>query len=248
MESLNFFNGYGKVKPSEDPNSLPNQQTIVAQKRRQITAITLTVVLTLIIGTIVGVVIHESVTEPPESEEEPSQIASNSAKSLKTVCAVTRYPESCISSISSLNHPPTANPLNFFNLSLQATARELSNLTSLPKELISKSNDKRTESALKDCISLFDDSVSQLSRSLGLMKVGTGEKVLTDMNISDLQTWISAAMTDQETCLDGIGEMGSTVPDEFRVKVQKSQEYMSNTLAILNNIRSLFEKFGLTMP
>ncbi|KAL2492931.1 putative pectinesterase/pectinesterase inhibitor 26 [Abeliophyllum distichum] len=193
-------------------------------------------------------VIHESITEPPESEEEPSQIASNSAQSLKTVCAVTRYPKSCFSSISSLNPPSTANPLNFFNLSLQATARELSNLTSLPKELISKSNDKRTESALKDCISLFDDSVSQLSRSLELMKVGTGEKVLTDMNNSDLQTWISAAMTDQETCLDGIGEMGSTVPDEFRVKVQKSQEYMSNTLAILNNIQSLFEKFGLTMP
>ncbi|CAA3014460.1 putative pectinesterase/pectinesterase inhibitor 26 [Olea europaea var. sylvestris] len=244
MESLNFFKGYGKVKPSEDPNSLPNQQKTIPQKPCKIIAITLTVLLTLIIGAIVGAVIHESVTEPPESEE----LASNSAESLKTVCAVTRYPDSCFSSISSLNKPLTANPLNFFNLSLQATVQELSNLTSLPKELISKSNDKPAESALKDCVGLFDDAVSQLNRSFELMKVGPGEKVLTDMKISDIQTWISAAMTDQDTCLEGIGEMGSTVPNEFKVKVQTSQESMSNSLAILNNIQSLFEKFGLTMP
>ncbi|KAL0342616.1 UNVERIFIED_CONTAM: putative pectinesterase/pectinesterase inhibitor 26 [Sesamum calycinum] len=74
------------------------------------------------------------------------------------------------------------------------------------------------------------------------------EKALTEMKISDLQTWISAAMTDQETCLDGLAETGSTALDEFKLKVQKSQEYMSNTLAILNNIQSLFDKFGLTMP
>ncbi|CAI9753871.1 unnamed protein product [Fraxinus pennsylvanica] len=245
MESLNLINGYGKVKPSEDPNSLPNQQKAITPRRLKIIAITLTVALTLIIGAVIGAVIHESITEPPESEE---GLASNSAESLKTVCAVTRFPDSCFSSISSLNKPLTANPLNFFNLSLEATVRGLSNLTSLPKELISKSNDKPTESALKDCISLFVEAVSQLNRSFELMKMGPGEKVLTDMKISDLQTWISAAMTDQDTCLEGIGEMGSTVPNEFKVKVQKSQEYMSNSLAILNNIQSLFEKFGLTMP
>lgn len=245
MESLSLFKGYGKVKPSEDPNSLPNQQKAIPQTRRKIIAITLTVSLTLIIGAVIGAVIHESIAEPPESEE---GLVSNSAESLKTVCAVTRYPDSCFSSISSLNKPLTANPLNFFNLSLQATVRELSNLTSLPKELISKSNDKPTESALKDCISLFDEALSQLNRSFELMKVGPGEKVLTEMKISDIQTWISAAITDQDTCLEGIGEIGSTVPNEFKVKVQKSQECMSNSLAILNNIQSLFDKFGLKMP
>ncbi|KAL0416514.1 UNVERIFIED_CONTAM: Pectinesterase 3 [Sesamum latifolium] len=101
---------------------------------------------------------------------------------------------------------------------------------------------------MKDCAELFDDAASQLRRSAELICVGSGEKALTDMKISDLQTWISAAMTDQETCLDGFAETGSTALDEFKLKVQKSQEYMSNTLAILNNIQSLFDKFGLTMP
>ena len=38
------------------------------------------------------------------------------------------------------------------------------------------------------------------------MEVGQGEKVLTEAKINDSHTWwISATMTDQETCLDGLG-------------------------------------------
>lgn len=108
----------------------------------------------------------------------------------------------------------------------------------------------KADPAMKDCAELFDDAASQLGRSAELicLAVGPGEKVLTEMRISDLQTWISAAMTDQDTCLDGLAEMGSTAVGEFKMKVQKSQEDMSNTLAILNNIQSLCEKFGLTLP
>lgn len=101
---------------------------------------------------------------------------------------------------------------------------------------------------MKDCAELFDDAASQLGRSAELICGGREEKVLTEMKISDLQTWISAAMSDQETCLDGLAEMGSTALIDYKMKVQKSQEYMSNTLAILNNIQSLLKKFGLTMP
>ena len=44
------------------------------------------------------------------------------------------------------------------------------------------------------------------------MEVGQGEKVLTEAKISGSQMWwISAAMTDPKTCLDGLGreESGS---------------------------------------
>ncbi|KAK4437081.1 Pectinesterase 1 [Sesamum alatum] len=232
MESINFFKGYGKVNPLDDhPNPPPNHR-----RRRRIIAVTLAVFLTLIIGSLIAALIHESATE-----SEPSQLASNSAEPLKTVCAVTRYPDSCFSSIAPLNSPPSNNPLRFFNLSLHASSLEVSSLKNLLTE-------PTAEPAMKDCAELFDDAASQLRRSVELICVGSGEKVLTEMTISDLQTWISAAMTDQETCLDGLAETGSTALGEFKLKVQKSQEYMSNTLAILNNIESLFNKFGLTMP
>ncbi|KAL3640593.1 hypothetical protein CASFOL_015561 [Castilleja foliolosa] len=239
MESVNFIKGYGKVNPLENHSNPPHNHHL-RRRRTIIIALSLAVFLTLVSASVVAVLIcdhHATKSKPSES----SQLASNSADSLKTVCAVTRYPDSCFSSISPLNSPPSNNPLGFFNLSLHASMLEVSNLKNLLVE-------PKTQPAMKDCAELFDDASSELGRSAESVCVGRGEKVLTEMKISDLKTWISAAMTDQETCLDGLAEMGSTALGEFRVKVQRSQEYMSNTLAILNNIPSLFKKFGLTMP
>lgn len=115
----------------------------------------------------------------------------------------------------------------------------------LPKDLISKSNEANTVSALSDCEKLFDDAVSQLNNSVASVADGS-EKVLTEATIADVNTWISAAMTDQDTCLDGLEEMQSSVLSEVKSKVQMSKECMSNSLAILANMRSLLGKFGQT--
>ncbi|KAL6497400.1 hypothetical protein OROGR_029329 [Orobanche gracilis] len=231
MEPINFFEGYSKVNNLEDQSKSPPKR-----HRRLTIALSLAVFLTLIaIGSLLAALFREG------KESESPQLTSNPADSLKKVCALTRHPDSCFSSISPLNSPPSSNPLRFFNLSLRASITEVASLRDLLSE-------RKPDPALKDCAELFDDASSQLVRSAESICVRHGEKVLTDMKISDLRTWISAAMTDQETCLDGLEEMESTALDEFRVKVQMSQEYMSNTLTILNNFQTLFKKFGLAMP
>ena len=102
---------------------------------------------------------------------------------------------------------------------------------------------------MKDCAELFDDAASQLGNSAESICVGPGEEVLAERRVSDLQTWISASLTDLDTCLDERAEMGSsTAVGEWKGKVQRAMEYISNTLAILNNIQRLFQKFGLKMP
>lgn len=236
METLNLAKGYGRVDASEDNSGAPPN----LRRRRRFIAISLAILLTIIIASFIAALIHESLTESEESETSP--LASNSNDALKAVCSVTRYPDSCFSSISPLNSPPSNDPLRFFNLSLHASLIEVSSLKSQLAE-------SKADPATKDCAELFDDAVSQLGRSAESICVGPGEKkVLTEMRISDLQSWISAAMTDQDTCLDGLAEMGSTAVADFKLRVQRSEEYMSNSLAILNNIQSLFQKFGLTMP
>lgn len=266
MEPTKFFSskGYGKVtNPSESHQESISYSTNNHSRRRRsrivLAAASFAIFLTVLIAVMVIALVHESSTESPEEDDghpsksspSSSSISSNAAESLKIVCSVTQHPDSCISSISSLNNNnPKADPVHFFNLSLAFSFHEVKNLSSLPKELIPKANDKRIESALQDCLSLFENSVSQLNDSAAQMKVNPGEKVFTEMKISNLQTWISAAMTDEETCLNGLEEIGgvSTVGDEVKMKVHKSEEYMSNTLAILNNLQSLLGKFGLTMP
>lgn len=115
----------------------------------------------------------------------------------------------------------------------------------LPRALISKSNEANTVSALRDCASLFDDAVSQLNNTV-VSVTDDSEEVLTKAKIADVNSWISAAMTDQDTCLDGLEEMESSVLDEVKSKVQMSKECMSNSLAILVNMHTLLDKFGQT--
>ena len=91
----------------------------------------------------------------------------------------------------------------------------------------------------------MDDALSRLSDSLSAMEVVPGDKMLTDAKINDVQTWISAAVTDQETCLDGLEEMESTAIGEVKSKMQRSREYTSNSLAIVINIRSLLQQFHM---
>lgn len=219
MESLNIIHGYGKVNPIEEHHTIRPIQT---QNPRITIAISLILLLSIIIGSLLGALIHESTTEPPDS---PSV-------SIRSVCSVTQHPDSCFTSISSLKTNPQNDPQLIFSLSLQLGANELANL--------SRSHYSRTDSALRDCDELFDDAQSQLNNSVVSMRLG-----LTEERIGDMNAWISAGMTDLETCLDRLEEMGSMALDEMRVKVQRPKEYMSNSQAILANIHQLHAKFDL---
>ncbi|KAH7858611.1 hypothetical protein Vadar_025864 [Vaccinium darrowii] len=247
MDSIKIFKGYNILPNPNIPNqpstttTTPTTTPKPCPHRNPLTttvALSLILLLTLTLAAALVALIYESTTEAPDSPSE----------SLNAVCSLTPHPRTCFTSISSLTfNSSLADPELIFTLSLRASLDQLKNLTSLPKTLISKSNDRRSESALRDCESLFGDAVSRLGDSVRAVEVGAGERVLDEGKIGDLMTWISGAMTYQETCLDGLEEMGSTVLGEVRVKVQKSKEYLSNSLAILANMQSLLQKFHLTM-
>ncbi|KAG2679223.1 hypothetical protein I3760_11G041200 [Carya illinoinensis] len=237
MDSVNIFKGYGKVNDLEDQSSQHRNTTTTTRKPLIFTfSILAILLLTLTIVVCIGVLIYHTETEPPEFPP---------LSSIRAVCEVTRYPESCFSSISSLNlnpnlmSPEPADPEAIFKLSLRVSIAELSNF----KPTISNSN----EVALGDCRSLIEDAMGRLNDSLVAMDVGPGEKVLTEAKIGDLKTWISAAMTDQETCLDGLEEMESTALQAVKTKMQKAREYTSNSLAILANLHTLRCQFHMSL-
>uniref|UniRef100_A0A2P2IIF9 pectinesterase n=1 Tax=Rhizophora mucronata TaxID=61149 RepID=A0A2P2IIF9_RHIMU len=238
MESMNWMKGYGKVNPdAEDQIQTMHEKRSTASRKRLIVALAISAIflLTLTISIIVGKAIHESITEPTESVE-----------SVQIVCQVTQHPASCFSSITSLNVPEKADgdPEFILGLSLQVSIKELKNLSSF----LSSLNDVNSQAAINDCLTQFDDALSRLNDSLLVMKVSRpGDKVLTVDKVKDIQTWISAAMTDQETCLDGLSEMGSTVLDEVNAKMDRSKEFMSNSLAIVAHMQPLLEKFDRKM-
>ncbi|KAK8710722.1 hypothetical protein V6N13_146035 [Hibiscus sabdariffa] len=228
MASVNHFKGYDKISQSHLENQNPHPKTAATT----IIVISAILLFTLVVALTLAV---SMLKQPIQDNKHPT----DSAESIRTVCNVTRYPESCLAALSSLNASKSRDPEAFLDLSLRISITRLSNLSSSLRSL----NDLRPRPALKDCLTLFDDALSRLNDSVSATKAELG---LTKEKMSDIQTWISAAMTDQDTCNDGLEEMGWTAGDEVKSQSQSFKESVSNSLAIVANMQNLEQKFGLT--
>ncbi|MCL7043079.1 hypothetical protein MKW94_012456 [Papaver nudicaule] len=245
MNSMNSFKGYGKVDEAEE-------RAFRRKTRRRITIITISTVILLIvvIAAVAGVLMKKKNTE---SSPSPASKRLSLSQSIKAVCSVTQYPDSCFRSISSMHNgsSDSPDPKELFLLSLKAAVKELSGLTSLPDNIISKKIngvDRRVKNALLDCKSLFDDAIEELNSSISsITDLGPDKDMLSTARIENIKTWLSSAITDQETCLDGLIEMNTSSPIHERVKsaMKNSTEFTSNSLAIVTKIIPILEKLKI---
>ncbi|PQQ09259.1 pectinesterase 3 [Prunus yedoensis var. nudiflora] len=241
MDSMKSFKGYGKVDELEEQAFRRK-----ARKRVIILTVSTIVLLAVIIGAVAGVLIHKrSNSSSPTPNSAPTTELTPSA-SLKAVCDVTQYPNSCFSSISSLETSNTNDPEVIFKLSLHVAINAASKLAGFPSKFRRQAgNDNRLNGTLSVCESLFDDVVDRLNDSLSSLDVNQGEKLLSAAKIDDLKTWLSTTLTDQETCLDSLQDLNSTLVQEFKDAMQNSTEFSSNSLAIVAKILGLLTNLNI---
>lgn len=92
---------------------------------------------------------------------------------------------------------------------------------------------------MRDCVEVVSDSVDELRRSMSEMSQLVGSRNHQDvgMLMSDIQTWVSAALTDDDTCMEGFrgaatnGKMKNVV----RGRIMNVAHLTSNALALINN-------------
>uniref|UniRef100_A0A803LJM2 Pectinesterase inhibitor domain-containing protein n=1 Tax=Chenopodium quinoa TaxID=63459 RepID=A0A803LJM2_CHEQI len=94
--------------------------------------------------------------------------------------------------------------------------------------------DPRATSALHDCSSTFGDAVDQIHKSLKEMsQVASAAESSTiealRFQLSNVQTWMSAALTNEDTCTDGFEDVAECpVKDEVFDKIVIVKEYTSS--------------------
>jgi pectinesterase inhibitor-like protein len=243
MDSINSFKGYGKVDEAE-------QQAFRKKSRKRLIIIVVSIVLlAVIIGAVIGAVVHKRNNKSSSNPVPPPELTP--ATSLKAVCSVTQYPASCFSSISALETGNTTDPEVLFKLSLRVAMNELSKLKDYPDKLKQSIKDTTLQDALKVCATVFDDAVDRLNDSISSMAIGEGEQILSPAKMNDLKTWLSATITDQETCLDALQELSATkhfnqtLVDQVKTAMENSTEFVSNSLAIVAKILGLLSDFKI---
>ncbi|XP_042499333.1 pectinesterase-like [Macadamia integrifolia] len=139
-------------------------------------------------------------------------------------CTQTPYPQVCDSFISS---NPLAASKGFLDVALTVTLNQAQLAHSLISAIDLSSFDEPAKAAWADCVELHDDTINQLNR------------VLLSNSWEDTQTWLSAAVANEETCKNGFMELNSaSYLSSLPSMLSNFSKLLSNSLAINNQAAS----------
>ncbi|XP_012486725.1 21 kDa protein [Gossypium raimondii] len=158
---------------------------------------------------------------------------------IRSSCTTTTYPRLCYRSLSIYASKINTSPRLIAHTALLVTFRASKSTSRLMRKIARTHRLKpRVAAAMADCIEVIDDSIDELQKSIGeIVRIRRSNFVLI---MSDLQTWVSAALTDEDTCMDGFSgrAMNGYAKMMVRKRIVKIAHLTSNALALINNYAS----------
>ncbi|XP_071732696.1 pectinesterase inhibitor 11-like [Rutidosis leptorrhynchoides] len=163
-------------------------------------------------------------------------IEKTSVEFIRSSCSMTTYPTLCFNSLSTKSGAIQTSPKQLAQTALSVTLDTARSTSSSMVKLAQVHGMTHLEvAAMKDCIELLSDSVYELKKSLDEMKQpGSKDHRLV---MSDIQTWVSSALTDEDTCSEGFVN-DPKMKNVVRGKIVNVAHLTSNALALINNYAS----------
>ncbi|KAK3040084.1 hypothetical protein RJ639_027810 [Escallonia herrerae] len=167
-----------------------------------------------------------------------SAAAMASTNFIKVSCRSTTFPALCVQSLSlyatTIRQSPQQMAQTALSVSLAKAQFTKTYVTRLTKF---KGLKAREYGAIKDCLEEIVDTVDRLSKSVEELKsMGRARGQAFIWHMSNIETWVSAALTDENTCMDGFS--GRTLDGKIKasVRAQFTQvgQVTSNALALIN--------------
>nr|XP_043618678.1 pectinesterase inhibitor 9-like [Erigeron canadensis] len=173
-------------------------------------------------------------------------------------CKSTRYPDICVQTLL-----PYVNKRGLPSPQLQAQVALASCLSKarftksymnmVAKKLNETSSSTLGENqAMEECLRQINDGVKQITQSFKeLQQMGKDGDENFLWHESNVQTWISAALTDATTCIDGI--TGDRISDSekamIRATILKVKQLASNSLALFTRFTTRYRaSHGIKIP
>ncbi|KAF3433129.1 hypothetical protein FNV43_RR24231 [Rhamnella rubrinervis] len=164
---------------------------------------------------------------------------------VKSSCSATTYPAVCVKSLSTyataIQQSPHQMALTALSVSIDKAGAAKTFVTKLGKLKGLKSREYK---AIKDCVDEMGDSVDRLSQSVQELQRLGGKSKRQDFlwHMSNVQTWVSAALTDENTCLDGFAgkALNGKIKASIRQWVVNVAQVTSNALALCNRFAAKY--------
>ncbi|KAG2322341.1 hypothetical protein Bca52824_015554 [Brassica carinata] len=165
---------------------------------------------------------------------------------IRTICNTTLYSDLCFSSLSifanSIHNDLNRLTLTAIYLTLSNTLHLVSYFQNTYGNCVDHGCDSgphnSTTSVLKDCFENLKDAVDDMRGSMKQMKdlVSTGSVQSFRFQMSNVKTWLSAALTNEYTCTNGFEDfhIDGSIKDDVCSRVDDIKKLTSNALALVN--------------
>ncbi|MBA0801677.1 hypothetical protein Gohar_012027 [Gossypium harknessii] len=152
-------------------------------------------------------------------------------RAISKTCSKARFPSLCVNSLLEFPGSLAASEQDLVHISFNMTLRHFSQALYTTASISYVQMDPRVRSAFDDCLELLEDSVDALSRSLSSV-VPSQDGGYKGSSSQDVMTWLSAALTNHDTCTEGFEGVSGTVKDQVAAKLNDLAELVSNCLSI----------------
>lgn len=174
---------------------------------------------------------------------------------IKKACATTLYPSLCLSSLASIHG--SKNATSFRRILEVAINRTLEHVKATQQDILAhfrhQDLNSQENNALKDCMEMLDQTLYELAQAVEDLRISSPSYVR--MSYGDLKTLLSAAMTNENTCIDGFSDLEELNIDNQTGHKEHLQNLLtpisrmiSNSLAMIKYVESKAPKQNLKKP
>ncbi|KAL0393277.1 UNVERIFIED_CONTAM: putative pectinesterase/pectinesterase inhibitor 28 [Sesamum radiatum] len=163
------------------------------------------------------------------------EISAGSTKAVQSICAPTDYIDTCEKSLSDAD---TTDPKELIKAAFEFTEKNIGDVIKNSPLFKEAASDDSTKQALAICQEVLDTAIDDLKRSFD--KVGEFDASKANEYLEDLKTWLSAVITNHETCIDAFENTTGDTGEKMKNVLQTARQMSSNGLAMVSNMSSIF--------
>lgn len=210
------------------------------KKKIAIAAVSSLILVVATIAVVAGVTRHSSGGDAAGETKE----VSTSMKAIQAMCQPTDYKDACVQSLETAG-PNVTDPKELIKAGFTVAMKKIGEAAQKSVTLKELANDPRTSQALENCKELMEYAIDDLQSSFD--KLGDLDVSKVDDFLADLKTWLSAAITYQETCLDGFENATGDAGEKMRNALNSTAQLTSNGLAMVTEISSVLTSLNLNI-
>ncbi|ERN03326.1 pectinesterase [Amborella trichopoda] len=230
---MQSFRGYGQVTGEQGRDGQK-------KKRLAIIGVSSIILVAMVVAVAVGVSHHSG---SGSSESGSDNHVQDSMKAIKTICQPTDYKEACVSSLTSVAGSNTTDPKELVKLSFEVALEKVKKVAGQSALLKEVEKDPGTRQALSICDEIMDYAIDELKNSID--QVGGFDLSNMEEIIENIRSWLSAAITYQETCVDAFENTTSKAGEQMKKVMKTATKLTSNTLAIVTELSDVFASFKI---